>query len=152
MINFPRDKDFTHNRLINMAEPEARGDAEALPDEPFGNFMLKRKKDGTGYLYVTKPGLSKQKPYQARIKNKRTMKTQHLGNFATAQIAAVEVAKALQLRENEDMNSPRKHAKRGMCHHPVSLSLSHVPSPLWFRGRQLNDGKVEEGCVATRRL
>jgi hypothetical protein len=114
--------------------------------------MLKRKKDGTGYLYVTKPGLSKQKPYQARIKNKRTMKTQHLGNFATAQIAAVEVAKALQLRENEDMNSPRKHAKRGMCHHPVSLSLSHVPSPLWFRGRQLYDGKVEEGCVATRRL
>ena len=92
--------------------------SEELPDEPFGNLMLKRKEGGTGYMYVTGPKSgSKKKPYQARIKNSRTGTTQHLGMYRTAHEAAQAVAAALAGGDNDDMDSPRKHAKRGMLSH-----------------------------------
>ena len=90
---------------------------EELPDEIFGNLMLKRAKNETGYMYVTRPGKSKNKPYQARIKNKRIGKTQHLGSFPSALKAAIAVATALAQKEDQDMDSPRKQAQRG-AHHP----------------------------------
>ena len=67
-------------------------------------------------MYVTRPGKSKKKPYQARIKNKRTGKTQHLGSFASAHLAARAVASALATNEDKDMQSPRKQAQRGAWH------------------------------------
>jgi hypothetical protein len=55
-------------------------DKSELPDEIFGALWLKRKVGGTGFMYVTGPKrFSKKNPYQARVKNKRTGKTQNLG-------------------------------------------------------------------------
>jgi hypothetical protein len=87
----------------------------SCPDELFGNLRLKRKKGGTGYVHVTRPGISKKKPFQARVRNPRNDKTQHLGLFSTAHAAAVEVAKLLSHLDEEGMTSPRKHAARGVC-------------------------------------
>ena len=85
-----------------------------LEDERWGNLYLKRKAGGTGYVFVTGPhSKSKVRPYQARIKNKRTGKTQSLGSFKTAHAAAVEVAKVLANGDDEDMESPQKRQKRG---------------------------------------
>jgi hypothetical protein len=110
-----------------MADAEEEDIAEEeLPDEIFGNLRLKRAKNETGYMYVTRPGKSKKKPYQARIKNKRTGKTQHLGSFASAHLAARAVASALATNEDKDMQSPRKQAQRGAWHpHPLP-HMQHV--------------------------
>jgi hypothetical protein len=52
-------------------------DESELPDEIFGALRLKRRVGGTSYMYVTGPKrFSKKNPYQARVKNKRTGKTQ----------------------------------------------------------------------------
>ena len=51
--------------------------------------------------------------YQARVKNKRTGKTQGLGCFPTAHRAAVEVAKVLANGDDEDMDSPKIKKQRG---------------------------------------
>ena len=114
-----------------MADDREEAVEEELPDEIFGLLRLKRKKGGTSYKFVTKPGLSKNKPFQARVKNKRTNKTQHLGSFATAHAAAVEVARVLAQQDDEDMASPRKHAARGVVtpsHTCCSTSSqSHMP-------------------------
>ena len=67
----------------------------------YGNLRLKRAKNETGYMYVTRPGKSKNKPYQARIKNKRIGKTQHLGSFPSALKAAIAVATALAQKEDQ---------------------------------------------------
>jgi hypothetical protein len=96
---------------------------EELPDEIYGNLRLKRAKNETGYMYVTRPGKSKKKPYQARIKNKRLGKTQHLGSFVSAHRAAIAVATALAQNENENMDSPRKHAQRGACDPHVHMYM-----------------------------
>ena len=93
--------------------------AEELPDEPYGNLLLKRKAGGTGYMFVTGPNpKSKKNPYQARIMNNRIHKTQSLGSFPTAHAAAVAVASALANGENEDMDSPRKRRQRGVHPNP----------------------------------
>ena len=87
---------------------------EELADERWGNLYLKRKAGGTGYMYVTGPHLkSKRNPYQARVRNKRIGKTQDLGSFPTAQLAAVAVATALASGDTEEMDSPKKRRKRG---------------------------------------
>jgi hypothetical protein len=87
---------------------------EELEDEAWGNLWLKRKVGGTGYVFVTGPhAKSKSNPYQARVKNKRTGKTQGLGCFPTAHRAAVEVAKVLANGDDEDMDSPKKKKQRG---------------------------------------
>ena len=88
---------------------------EELPDEPYGNLLLKRKAGGTGYMFVTGPKpKSKKNPYQARIMNNRIGRTQSLGSFPTAHAAAVAVAIALANGENEDMDSPKKRRQRGV--------------------------------------
>ena len=120
---------------------------EELPDEIFGNLMLKRAKNETGYMYVTRPGKSKNKPYQARIKNKRIGKTQHLGSFVSAHKAAIAVATALAQNEDKDMNSPRKHAQRGARHPHVHMqhvykSLTCALFPTYLR--KLKGGVEEE--------
>ena len=71
-------------------------DESELPDEIFGALRLKRKVGGTGYMYVTGPKrFSKKNPYQARVKNKRTGKTQNLGMYPSPHAAAIAVATVL---------------------------------------------------------
>ena len=111
---------------------------EELPDEIFGNLMLKRAKNETGYMYVSRPGKSK---------NKRIGKTQHLGSFVSAHKAAIAVATALAQNEDKEMNSPRKHAQRGARHPHVHMqhvykSLTCALFPTYLR--KLKGGVEEE--------
>ena len=115
-----------------MAEPTAAegGDGE-LEDEMWGNLRLRRGSGKSGYYGVTKVN-SKKRPFQAWIKS-ATRKQQGLGSFATAQRAAIEVAKALAQQDGEDLDSPRKQKPRGAraihtrCStlSPMSCALAH---------------------------
>ena len=115
-----------------MAEPTAAegGDGE-LEDEMWGNLRLRRGGGKSGYYGVTKVN-SKKRPFQAWIKS-ATRKQQGLGSFATAQRAAIEVAKALAQQDGEDLDSPRKQKPRGAraihtrCStlSPMSCALAH---------------------------
>eukprot|EP00326_Haptolina_ericina_P028485 CAMPEP_0181168374 /NCGR_PEP_ID=MMETSP1096-20121128/236_1 /TAXON_ID=156174 ORGANISM="Chrysochromulina ericina, Strain CCMP281" /NCGR_SAMPLE_ID=MMETSP1096 /ASSEMBLY_ACC=CAM_ASM_000453 /LENGTH=152 /DNA_ID=CAMNT_0023255739 /DNA_START=115 /DNA_END=573 /DNA_ORIENTATION=+ len=89
--------------------------ASPSENEYFGNLSLKRsKRSKTGYWGVYGPNdKCTEKPYQAFIKNKRTNKQQAVGSFATAKEAAIHLAKMLALEEDDDLESPRKQAKRG---------------------------------------
>jgi hypothetical protein len=129
-----------------MAEPTAAegGDGE-LEDEMWGNLRLRRGGGKSGYYGVTKVN-SKKRPFQAWIKS-ATRKQQGLGSFATAQRAAIEVAKALAQQDGEDLDSPRKQKPRGArAIHTRCSTLSpmtcHVPS---------RTPRTEESAHATAR-
>ena len=112
-----------------MAEPTAAegGDGE-LEDEMWGNLRLRRGGGKSGYYGVTKVN-SKKRPFQAWIKS-ATRKQQGLGSFATAQRAAIEVAKALAQQDGEDLDSPRKQKPRGArAIHTRCSTVSHVMCP-----------------------
>ena len=117
-----------------MAQPPGDGELE---DELWGNLRLRRSRSKSGYYGVTKVN-SKKKPWQAWIKS-ATRKQQSLGTFKTAQLAAVEVAKALSQNEGEYLDSPRKQKARGAlathpCCPPLRLpSCAHTPDPT-YRG------------------
>jgi hypothetical protein len=111
-------------------------DESELPDEIFGALRLKRKVGGTGYMYVTGPKrFSKKNPYQARVKNKRTGKTQNLGMYPSPHAAAIAVATVLGGGDNEQMESPRKHRKRGVqCSAPTPAmpdAIAHIACMLY---------------------
>ena len=97
----------------------------------WGNLRLRRGGGKSGYYGVTKVN-SKKRPFQAWIKS-ATRKQQGLGSFATAQRAAIEVAKALAQQDGEDLDSPRKQKPRGAraihtrCStlSPMSCALAH---------------------------
>ena len=95
----------------------------------WGNLRLRRGGGKSGYYGVTKVN-SKKRPFQAWIKS-ATRKQQGLGSFATAQRAAIEVAKALAQQDGEDLDSPRKQKPpRCACYsHPLLHSVSHVMCP-----------------------
>merc|ERR1740139_1958486 len=65
---------------------------EALQQAQAEGLMLRVGRNGTGYysVYLTKPG--QPKPYQARVR--RGGKVVHLGSFATAEEAALFVARS----------------------------------------------------------
>jgi len=70
-----------------MTAEEARKQAEAE-----GLTLLRSESDSTGYKAVSFNGSLKSKPYQAEVR--RGGKTVHLGSFATAEEAALVVARA----------------------------------------------------------
>ena len=136
-----------------MAEPTAAegGDGE-LEDEMWGNLRLRRGGGKSGYYGVTKVN-SKKRPFQAWIKS-ATRKQQGLGSFATAQRAAIEVAKALAQQDGEDLDSPRKQKPRGAraIHTRCStLSGRHVPSGRHERHVPSRTPRTEESAHATAR-
>jgi hypothetical protein len=101
-------------------------DESELPDEIFGTLRLKRKVGGTGYMYVTGPKrFSKKNPYQARVKNKRTGKTQNVGMYPSPHAATIAVATVLHGGgDDEQMESPRKHRKRDVqCYAPITPAM-----------------------------
>ena len=101
--------------------------ASPSENEYFGNLSLKRsERSKTGYWGVYGPNdKCTEKPYQAFIKNKRTSKQQAVGSFATAKEAAIYLAKMLALEEDDDLESPRKQAKRGALIARPCVSVMH---------------------------
>ena len=136
----------------DMDDPAASGEGD-LPDEPYGNVWLKRSsKAATGYVGVYKSA-GKKRPFQAQIKNKRNGKSQSLGTFETAQLAAAAVANALAVGDDKDMDSPRKQAHRGEWLRTHAPNFSHAPRSCSVsdRLRRKCEDQGEACCVACSR-
>ena len=97
-------------------------DEEIYEHETYGSLILKLNSKG-GYCGVTKTS-SKKNPYQAVVTNKRRGKQQGIGSYSSAKIAAIRVAIAIKQNETENMESPRKHKKRGECSPPPVTTCS----------------------------
>ena len=87
----------------------------------YGAYTVCKSKGG--YCGVIKTS-SKKNPCQAVVTNKRRGKQQGIGSYSSAKIAAIRVSIAIKQNENDDMESPRKHKKRGECS-PSPVTTCH---------------------------